>query len=132
MPLGCHPGERGAAAVEMALLLPVLLLLVFGIVDFGRMLDTQIRLSQASREGARAESLGENAGPRVISATTGLSGVTHSAVSCPAVFADDDATVTVKHTFSFITPISGIAGIFGGSFAGTKTLTSTAVMPCRM
>jgi len=34
--------DRGAAAVEFALLLPVLLLLVFGIIDFGRALNAQI------------------------------------------------------------------------------------------
>ncbi len=33
-------GERGAAMVEMAIVLPVLLLLVFGIIDFGRLYNT--------------------------------------------------------------------------------------------
>ncbi|MDQ1752735.1 MAG: hypothetical protein QOE71_3791, partial [Pseudonocardiales bacterium] len=45
--------ERGAAAVELALLTPVLLLFVLGIIDFGRLWYTQISLSQAAREGAR-------------------------------------------------------------------------------
>ena len=46
--------ERGAAAVEMALMLPVLILLIGGIVDFGRAYYTQIMLTNAAREGARA------------------------------------------------------------------------------
>ena len=49
--------DRGAAAVEFALLLPVLLLLVFGIIDFGRALNAQITLTQAAREGARIAAL---------------------------------------------------------------------------
>ena len=48
----------GAAAVEMALVLPLLLLLVFGIVDFGRALNLQITLTQAAREGVRPAALG--------------------------------------------------------------------------
>lgn len=45
--------ERAAALVEFAIVLPVLLLLVFGIIDFGRALNTQNNLSAAVREGAR-------------------------------------------------------------------------------
>jgi Flp pilus assembly protein TadG len=39
--------------VEFAIVLPVLLLLVFGIIDFGRALYTQNNLTSAVREGAR-------------------------------------------------------------------------------
>src|SRR6185312_11491700 len=46
--------ERGAAAVEFALVLPVLLMLIFGIIDFGRMLAAKIVITEAAREGARA------------------------------------------------------------------------------
>lgn len=45
--------ERGAIAVEFALLLPILLLLLMGIVEFGRGYNTQITLTQAAREGVR-------------------------------------------------------------------------------
>ncbi|MGO4383770.1 TadE/TadG family type IV pilus assembly protein [Specibacter sp. RAF43] len=45
--------ERGAAAVEFALLLPILLLLVIGIMEFGRAFNVQISASNAAREGAR-------------------------------------------------------------------------------
>jgi Flp pilus assembly protein TadG len=46
-------GEAGAAAVEMALVLPILLVMLFGIVDFGLTMYTQEVLANASREGAR-------------------------------------------------------------------------------
>ena len=46
-------GERGAAAVEFALILPILLTLVFGIVEFGWAFGQQVSLGNAAREAAR-------------------------------------------------------------------------------
>lgn len=46
--------ERGAAAVEFALVVPLLLLLVFGIISYGYMLSFRQALSQSATEGARA------------------------------------------------------------------------------
>ena len=45
--------EHGAIAVEFAILLPVFLLLVFGIVDFGHAYYMKQMVTNASREGAR-------------------------------------------------------------------------------
>lgn len=44
--------RSGAAAVELALLLPVLITIVLGAVDFGRFAYTYISISNAAREGA--------------------------------------------------------------------------------
>src|SRR5438477_589960 len=46
--------DRGAAAVEMALVLPLLLFVIFGLIEFGRMLNTQLTLTEAARAGALA------------------------------------------------------------------------------
>ena len=45
--------SRGNAVVEFALVLPLLLLVLFGITEFGRMIMTTNMLNTASREGAR-------------------------------------------------------------------------------
>jgi Flp pilus assembly protein TadG len=50
--------ERAAAAVEMAIVLPLLLLIVGGIIDFGRFFYTQNIVVNAAREGARSRALG--------------------------------------------------------------------------
>ena len=50
-------GTRGQSAVEMALLLPILLLLLFGIIIAGFIFYAHIQVSNAVREGARAGSL---------------------------------------------------------------------------
>jgi Flp pilus assembly protein TadG len=45
--------ERGGIAVEFAIIIPILLLLIFGIVDFGHAWYMDHMMSNASREGAR-------------------------------------------------------------------------------
>jgi Flp pilus assembly protein TadG len=46
--------DRGAAALEFALILPILVMLVFGVIAFGYMLSFRQALSQAAAEGGRA------------------------------------------------------------------------------
>lgn len=50
--------ERGQALVEMALVLPVLVLLIFGIIEFGRVFNAYLIITNAAREGARAGIVG--------------------------------------------------------------------------
>ena len=51
-------GERGAAAVEFGLLAPILIMLVFGMMEFGMMLNRDMLVSTIARDGARTASLG--------------------------------------------------------------------------
>jgi Flp pilus assembly protein TadG len=130
---GIAARERGAAAVEFALLLPVLLLLVFGIVDFGRALNAQITLTQAAGEGVRLAALGQpNVVSRTQAAATGISPVTVTVTVCQAGAGPAaDAVVKTSYSFSFVTPIGAIAAMFGGSGIGSPiTLTAQGVMPC--
>ncbi len=54
-PAGARPErERGAAAVEFALVLPLLLAMLLGVVEMGLALYDKAVLTHASREGARA------------------------------------------------------------------------------
>ena len=75
--------DRGATAVEVALLMPILLVLVMGIVDFGLALRAQITITQAAREGVRVAALKQTgAATRAQTAASGLAiGVAVSA--CP-------------------------------------------------
>ncbi len=45
--------ERGAVAVEFALIVPLLLILVFGIVNFAVVLSQQLALNNGVRQGTR-------------------------------------------------------------------------------
>ena len=125
--------DRGAAAVEFALLLPLLLLLVFGLIDFGRALYAQVTLTQAAREGARLAALGQSSVvSRTQAAATDLSPVAVSVTTCPVGAGSGvNAVVQVSYTYTFITPVSAIAGLFGSSgFGAAMTLTAQGVMPC--
>lgn len=148
--------DRGAVAVEFALLLPLLLLIIFGVIDFGRALNAQITLTQAAREGARLAALGDTNAEvttRAQDAAVGVKPVTvsvtdqpNSSADCPsdpvvgnadcacpagAAVGNEDAKVQVSYSFSFVTPVGAVMAIFGGGgFASPFTLSATGVMPC--
>ena len=51
--LGMNNSEKGASAVEFALVLPLLLTLLFGTIEFGLLMFDKAVLTNACREGAR-------------------------------------------------------------------------------
>ena len=129
--------DTGAAAVEFALILPLLLLVLFGIIDFGRALNNQITLTQAAREGVRVAALRVTApldpGAQALLAggwsVTDVPPVTVTVTSCGV--SGSDARVVVARNFTFATPVGAIAGLFGvtGPF-GTIPMTGIGVMRC--
>jgi hypothetical protein len=127
------PRDRGTAAVEFALVLPVLLFILFGIIDFGRALNAQIVLTQAAREGARLAAVGQpNVVSRTQAAATGLSPVNVTVTPCPVGSGPSaNAAVSVSYQFQFVTPVGALSGLFGGGGLGAPlTLTAQGVMPC--
>lgn len=120
-----HEGERGAAAVEFALVLPILLLLVFGIVDFSRAYGARVTITHAAREGVRVHSLGGS--PAEVTARTEQA-ATPLTVTVTSTACDSGAptSVTATTTFEYVTPI---AAFTGGDFLPTE-LSGTGVMRC--
>ncbi|HIE50935.1 MAG TPA: pilus assembly protein [Armatimonadetes bacterium] len=51
--------QQGQAVVEMALVLPILLLLLLGVISFGLLYSHQLIITTAAREGARRGAVGE-------------------------------------------------------------------------
>src|SRR5688572_30505588 len=106
---GRRPSERdsGASAVEFALLLPVLMAVLFGIVNFGRAYAQKIELTAAAREGARtmaikkneadARTTVKNAAPSFVPAIAD-GDITISTSTCPP---NTSVTVTVTRSFTY-------------------------------
>lgn len=114
--------ERGAAAVEFALLVPILIMLLLGIMEFGRAYNVQVTLTHAAREGARSMAINKNqdtARTAVKNATSHLSPALedgHIAFSQPVCQANAQTTVTISYNLSTMT---GIAGPFAMAGRGT-------------
>ncbi|MBO1031716.1 pilus assembly protein [Tessaracoccus sp. SD287] len=118
--------ERGAQAVEFALVLPVLLLLLLGIMEFGSLYSKQMMITEAARAAARsmalfnvpdkAQTAAKDAAPRL---TLTNAEIKISPTSCPPT-GDTDVVVTITRTTPMLT------GLFGNSI----TITGTGVMRC--
>jgi Flp pilus assembly protein TadG len=123
-------GERGQALVETAIVLPMLVLMLFGILDAGRIFSTWVVVTNASREGARYGAVGRTA-PQIrtwtanagapVGVTTANVTVTCTPNPCPGP-SGSTVSVQVSKGVTMITPV--ISAIFGSTF----TVTNTAVM----
>lgn len=58
IPTRRRASERGAALVEMALVLPILMMVLFGVVEFGATYNNYINLRDGVRNAARSASVG--------------------------------------------------------------------------
>lgn len=130
-----HEKERGAAAVEMAIVLPLLLLILIGIMEFGRVFNVQVSLTQAAREGARHAAIHYNDDDldvegTALAAAPSLNGlgvaVADNATDCSS---GEDVEVTTSVTLS---SMSGFldAGFFGSPGLFPLDMTGVGVMRC--
>lgn len=124
--------ERGAAVVEFAIVVPVLLLLVLGIIDLGRMLAVAGSLTAAVRDGARMAAASASPSDaaqitafknRVITSFQTLGGPALQASNITVTDPTNNGIVTVTvsgYTYQPLTPLFRMIG------AGTVTFTRTS------
>ncbi|MBE7325022.1 pilus assembly protein [Nocardioides sp. Y6] len=128
-------GERGAAAVEFALVLPIFLMLLFGIIDFGYAINRGSIVNNAARDAVREASLGQSAADVRAVAQRGVQGLPGTAIAVSCSLPDDSpcgnfdtdavsngiARVTITYRHEMLTPV----GIF---FPGGLNLSRQAEM----
>ena len=116
-------GDRGAALVEFALVLPLLILLVFGTIEFSRGYHARSSLGHAARESVRVVALGSGdpvataqaAAPNLNGALIGVN------VAPDPCIAGDPVTVTLTYDHTYSIPLFG---------TGTWSLKESGVMRC--
>jgi Flp pilus assembly protein TadG len=79
--------RKGQALVEFALVLPFLILLVLGIMEFGWLTKNQLTIDNAAREGARSAALGKT--------TTDITSVINNQTST-VPYSSTQLTITMK------------------------------------
>lgn len=149
---GRRDRARGQTLTEFALILPVLLLALMGVLDFGRAVFAYNAISNAAREGGRTAIVNQTPAEiraRAIAQATSL-GIDPSSSSCPPAGTSGvcieykDATlsgpctgvsnlgcvaeITVKYSFNPITPIIGrVLGPFAMSSKTSQVIESSCV-----
>ena len=119
--------ERGATAVEFAILLPVLLMLVLGIMEFGRAFHLQTTLSNAARDGVRVMALQDDATAARSTAKASAHGLTltDAMISVSPTTCSSDAaapgmaSVTIRYPFA---PVSGFLPLDDITLLGKGTM----------
>jgi len=120
--------KRGQSVVELAIILPFLLLVLFGITEFGRAWATQNVLTSAAREGARlAVVTGPDVGLVTTRVTTvcAVAGIIPTAIDVvPPHPLDPERRVSVTVTCNF----QILTGRLLGGFSGTIPLSASTTM----
>jgi len=123
--------NRGVAAVELAICLPILMLLIFGSIEFELLFYNKQVITNASREGARAGIVEGTVNADIIQIVenycngklinlNGANGLQANAVTVSGPDGDDDLTVNVIYDYNFL---------FGGILDFTDiTLSAQTIM----
>lgn len=131
MRLKSFKNRRGQSLVETALVLPIILLILTGIIDFGLLFNNYLVVSNASREGARSAAIGST--DDQIRTVVGTVAASLDSSRLTVTITPDQTVgrstgvavaVTVQYQYNMITPI--IAAIVPGPFQ----LQTTTTMRC--
>jgi len=130
--------NKGTSMVEMAIVLPLLLLLVFGVIEFGIVLYDKAVITNASREGARygivqAPTRATEADIRgVVNSyasthliTFGAATAVTSVPDAPCTGFGNNLTVNVTYHYDFLVVPAFISDLIGGI-----DMTAVTLMKC--
>lgn len=109
--------------MEFALVISLLIMILFGIIEFGRAYNAQVTLTHATREGVRVLAIsGDAAAAQTATknAATSLNPASLLVTTTPCV-AGDPTEVSASYPLGYDIPFFG---------SGTWTLSATAVMRC--
>ncbi|MCF8010968.1 MAG: pilus assembly protein [Clostridiales bacterium] len=102
--------RRGQALVELALVIPILILILFGIMEFGRVFHSYLVITHAAREGARNGVISKDINEikqKAQNASPGLNLDINNdiAINPSTPTTGDPLTVTINHEVELYTPV---------------------------
>ena len=106
-------GKKGQAVVETALILPIIVVILMGIIDFGLLFSNYLVLANASRDGARSAAIGysdQDVMTTVFNITSTMDQSKMTVNIYPAQSLrkkGEEVTVTVEYDNVLLTPIIG-------------------------
>jgi Flp pilus assembly protein TadG len=130
-------GEKGATLVEFAFILPIFILFIFGIIDFGWAFSQNLDVKQGAREGGRILAVNGGSGASATARCQDLqtqiknrtTELTNASETIILTFTDADgdgvkdvgelAGVTLKY------PLSSLSGVSNAFLSGTMSSTVT-------
>ncbi|MFQ5494151.1 MAG: TadE/TadG family type IV pilus assembly protein [Phycisphaerae bacterium] len=127
---GDRKRARAAAVVEFAVVLPLLMTILFGIIEYGWVFMIRQTLQTAAREGCRVAILSTSVAPytnvtnRVaeVMAPTGLGSPPYTLTMTHATPGDPTETVTVSVPYSEVSLVGGFFGIANYDLTGTTSM----------
>ncbi len=129
---GGRLGEKGQALVEFVFVLPIFLVLVLAIVDFGMGFHAWISVTNGAREGARVGTVQGSAAEietKVRDATSTLNQSKLTVTTTNAQGSSGEAvTVKVDYQYDLITPLASVLSLVGGGMGSTLNLSSQTEM----
>ncbi len=106
--------ERGANLVEFALIAPLLIMLVMGIIDFGWILSTQQDVRHGAREAARLAAV--NAGTTAVM-TTSVCGAMNISSGATVTFNNGGGAIGSTGSIVLVSPVTSLTGFASLPFA---------------
>ncbi len=120
-------GDRGGAAIEFAIVAPVLFLIMLGTIDFGRLFYVRQGLQNATQQAARYYTVNPSAATSTVTTQLTRAMVGNLGSSVNVAYADTtNCNSNSNVTCTMITATCPFTFLVGYLGFGTKTITATS------
>ncbi len=136
--------QKGVAAVEFAIVVPLLVVFIFGIIEFGLVFYNKAMITNASREAARAGIVFRDPSVTIAEIQTVVAnycngmlvtfgGPTNATTTVPSgecVNHGDELVVNVAYQYDFLMIPDFLAAFFGGNIPDPINVSTSTTMRC--
>ncbi len=124
--------DKGQSLVEFVLVLPIFLVLLFAIIDFGMGFHAWLTVTNSAREGARLGAVGGTQAAIIQRVKDTAGSLDQAKLTVNVTNAQgtpgSSVIVDVSYDYDLITPLGSVLGLIGGAIGPTLTFSSQADM----